>query len=318
MTDCLSQALAQERERLLLTLSASLKSELEKSQQRRIAVSDVLGELPRIFDLTCQELQTEVQEKSRIRSSTVAQQHGARRVEQGFEVGVLFREFSLIRTLTEEIIRQQKDSLSREKLFETQSRLSSTLEHLLYLAVTTYTHKQTQELSDQARRDPLTRLLNRATFDEALNDEVERASRYNREVSLVLLDVDRFKQVNDRFGHPAGDEVLLNVARIVQSSLRHSDTAFRYGGDEFTAICPETPGEVMAGVMRRVEASVLSYFADSPVSEECGISWGVASFPADATQAGELMRIADERLYECKKRHHQRFDEQRTLAGGKI
>jgi diguanylate cyclase (GGDEF)-like protein len=318
MTDCLSQALAQERERLLLTLSASLKSELEKSQQRRIAVSDVLGELPRIFDLTCQELQTEVQEKSRIRSSTVAQQHGARRVEQGFEVGVLFREFSLIRTLTEEIIRQQKDSLSREKLFETQSRLSSTLEHLLYLAVTTYTHKQTQELSDQARRDPLTRLLNRATFDEALNDEVERASRYNREVSLVLLDVDRFKQVNDRFGHPAGDEVLLNVARIVQSSLRHSDTAFRYGGDEFTAICPETPGEVMAGVMRRVEASVLSYFADSPVSEECGISWGVASFPADATQAGELMRIADERLYECKKRHHQRFDEQRTLAGEKI
>ncbi|MFN7947172.1 MAG: GGDEF domain-containing protein [Blastocatellia bacterium] len=317
MADSLSQALAQERERLLLALSASLKTELEKNQQRRIAVSDVLGELPRIFDLVCQELGADTQERSRIRSSTVAQQHGARRVEQGLEVGLLFREFSLIRTLIEEVIRCEAQTLDRARLFDTQSRLSSTLEHLLYLAVTTYTHKQTQELSDQARRDALTRLLNRATFDEALNDEVERASRYNRELSLVLLDVDRFKQVNDRFGHQSGDEVLLSVARIVQSSLRHSDTAFRYGGDEFAAICPETPGEVMEGVMRRVEASVLSYFADSPVSEECGISWGVASFPVDASRAADLMRIADERLYECKKAHHQRLDEQKNPAGEK-
>ncbi|HWQ36882.1 MAG TPA: GGDEF domain-containing protein [Blastocatellia bacterium] len=317
MADSLSQALAQERERLMLALSASLKTELEKNQQRRIAVSDVLGELPRVFDLVCQELEAETPERSRLRSSTVAQQHGARRVEQGFEVGVLFREFSLIRTLIEEIIRREADSLGRAELFDTQSRLSLTLEHLLYLAVTTYTHKQTQELSDQARRDPLTRLLNRAMFDEALSDEVERASRYTRELSLVLLDVDHFKQVNDRFGHQAGDEVLLSVARIVQSSLRHSDTAFRYGGDEFAAICPETPGEVMEGVMRRVEASVLSYLTDSPVAEECGISWGVASYPADATRVSDLLRIADERLYECKKQHHQQLDEQKTMAGDK-
>ncbi len=317
MADSLSQVLVQERERLLLALSASLKTELEKSQQRRIAVSDVLGELPRIFDLVCQELAAKTPERSRLRSSTVAQQHGARRVEQGLEVGFLFREFSLIRTLIEEVIRSQAQTPDLARLFDTQSRLSSTLEHLLYLAVTTYTHKQTQELSDQARRDALTRLLNRATFDESLNAEVERASRYNRELSLVLLDIDRFKQVNDRFGHQAGDEVLLSVARIVQSSLRHSDTAFRYGGDEFAAICPETPGEVMESVMRRVEASVLSYFADSPVSEECGISWGVASFPLDANRAADLMRIADERLYDCKKAHHQRLDEQKNAAGEK-
>lgn len=314
MSGLIRQTLIQERERLLLVLSARLKSELEADQRRRIAVSDLLGELPRVFDLVSQELEVVASENSRLRSSTVAQQHGARRVEQGFEISVLFREFSLLRTLIEEIIRQHADVLSREELFTIHSRLSLTIEHLLYLAVTVWTDKQTQELSDQARRDPLTRLLNRATFDEALHDEVGRASRYSRDLSLVLLDVDRFKQVNDRFGHPAGDEVLSNVARIVQSSLRHSDTAFRYGGDEFAAICPETPGEVMENVMRRVEASVLSYLADSPVAEECGISWGVASYPADADRPADLIQIADARLYECKKRHHQRLDEQKSLT----
>ncbi|HZS09212.1 MAG TPA: GGDEF domain-containing protein [Blastocatellia bacterium] len=315
MSGSVAQALARERERLLLRLSAQLKSEQEKNQRRRIAVSDLLGELPRLFDLVWQELEAETPEKGRLKSSTVAQQHGARRVEQGVEVGLLFREFSLIRSLVEEVIRQHAPALSKEELLETQSRVGSIIERLLYLSVSTYTHKQTQELSDQARRDPLTRLLNRATFDVALSDEVDRAQRYNRDLSVVLLDVDRFKQVNDRFGHQAGDEVLLSVARMVQSSLRHSDTAFRYGGDEFAAICPETPGEVMQGVMHRVEVSVISYLADSPVSEECGISWGVASYPADATKVAELMRIADERLYECKKQHHQRLDEQKTLAG---
>ncbi len=310
-----AQALAQERERLLLTLSARLKVELEKNQQRRIPVSDLMGELPRLFDLVCQELEADAPEKRGLRSSTVAQQHGARRIEQGMEVSVLFREFSLIRALTEEVIRQHVADLGKEELFAAQSRLSSTIEHLLYLSVSTYTHKQTQELSDQARRDPLTRLLNRTSFDLALNDEVERAQRYNRDLSIVLLDVDSFKQVNDRFGHQSGDQVLSSVARTIQTSLRHSDTAFRYGGDEFAAICPETPGEVMQVVMRRVEASVLSYFADSLVSEECGISWGVASFPADAALADDLVRIADERLYACKKQHHQRIAAPGTVPG---
>ncbi|MFN0122655.1 MAG: GGDEF domain-containing protein [Blastocatellia bacterium] len=313
MSDFISQILTQEREQLLLALTERLKAELESGQQRRVPVSDLLGELPRIYDLVCHKLRTGV--SGTLRSTTVAQQHGARRVEQGFEVGLLFREFSLLRGLIEEILLQQADHLEKTELLLAQAQMNGVLEHLLYLAVNTWTHKQTQELSDQARRDPLTRLLNRATFDHALHDEVERSLRYSRDFSVILLDVDRFKQVNDSFGHQAGDEVLLKVARIVQSSLRHSDVAFRYGGDEFAAICPETPGEVMNGVMKRVEASVLSYFADSPISEDCGISWGVASFPADATIAEELIRIADQRLYACKKQHHDEMD-QSLLSNG--
>jgi diguanylate cyclase (GGDEF)-like protein len=299
----IAQVLEQERERLLLTLSARLKAELESRQRRGIPVSDLMGELPRIYSLVCQALNNGRQEKAKGKISTAAPQHGVRRAEQGFDVGVLFHEFNLLRTLIEEVIRQRAGGLTKEQLLNAQTRLSATLEHLLYLAVNTHIHRHVQELSDQARRDPLTGLLNRATFDSCLSDEVDRASRYNRGLSLVLLDVDRFKSVNDRLGHQAGDQVLVSIARILHSSLRHSDTAFRYGGDEFAAICPETGGNVMEGVMRRLEASVLQ---EVRIAEQIGISWGIASFPTDASEAKDLIRIADERLYICKKEHHQR------------
>jgi diguanylate cyclase (GGDEF)-like protein len=309
MFGSLSQALERERERLLLALSVRLKSEIESRQRRGIPVSDLLGELPRIYDLLCQALSAEPTEKAHSKSSTSAPQHGARRAEQGFEVEVLFREFSLLRALVEDVIRRQAKELTKEELLGAQSRLSATLEHQLFLAVNTHIHKHTKELSDQARRDPLTGLLNRATFDSCLSDEVERARRYNRGLSLVLFDVDRFKSVNDRLGHQVGDQVLVSIARILQSSLRHSDTAFRYGGDEFAAICPETGGDVMKGVMRRLEASVLRYRAEAQIVEEIGISWGIASFPTDSSEVQELVRIADEQLYICKKGHHQRIAE---------
>lgn len=313
MAVAIAQALEQERERLLLTLSAQLKSELETRRQRGIAVQDLLGELPRIYNLVCQALNDHTAEKSKSKKSTAALQHGARRAEQGFEVGTLFREFNLLRALIEDVIRRQIGKLTKEELVGIQATLSATLDHLLYLAVNTHIHKQTQELSDQARRDPLTGLLNRATFDSCLGDEVDRASRYNRGVSLVLLDVDRFKSVNDRFGHQAGDQVLLSIARILHSSLRHSDMAFRYGGDEFAAICPETAGEAMATIMRRLEMSVLRYRTEARIMEEIGISWGIVAFPTDAIEVSELIRIADERLYACKKEHHQRMAERAML-----
>ena len=100
-----------------------------------------------------------------------------------------------------------------------------------------------------------------------------------RDLSLVLLDIDRFKSVNDLLGHPAGDEVLLAVAGTLSSSLRHSDLAFRYGGDEFAAICPETPGNVIHGLLERLESKLRQRFAEANLREEVGISWGVSMNP---------------------------------------
>jgi diguanylate cyclase (GGDEF)-like protein len=147
----------------------------------------------------------------------------------------------------------------------------------------------------------VTELPNRAAFNRKLRDEIERARRYGREFSVVLFDVDRFKSVNDRFGHLVGDQTLAQVARMLKSSLRQSDAVFRYGGDEFAAICPETSGGAMAHALRRLESNILAWRGESSVSEHLDVSWGVASFPADSAEENGLISKADERLYACKR-----------------
>jgi diguanylate cyclase (GGDEF)-like protein len=107
-----------------------------------------------------------------------------------------------------------------------------------------------------------------------------------------------------------GDEVLQSIAQIMQSSLRHSDLAFRYGGDEFAALFPETSHQAAVHVAQRLEQRFAQHWADRCAAEGktlvCGLSWGVASFPADAADTVTLVRVADEQLYVCKRAHHER------------
>ena len=153
-----------------------------------------------------------------------------------------------------------------------------------------------------ATRDQLTGLFNRRMFDEILQEETERSQRFDRPFSLILIDIDHFKRVNDTHGHLAGDEVLREVARRMEKKARSVDRVMRYGGEEFAILMLEGDSDVarrLAEVLREdIEADAV------PVGGELvlplTISAGVADFPRDASGADELIAAADKALCAAK------------------
>jgi len=148
-----------------------------------------------------------------------------------------------------------------------------------------------------ASHDPLTGLYNRRSFDVGLERSASRSLRYGWPFALALLDVDRFKALNDRLGHHGGDQVLRVVGHELRRSLRAGDTAARVGGDEFGLILSNDRLEQVAPLLERLEHAV-----QAAVGVELGFSAGVATAPGDGTDAVELYRLADRRLYEAKVR----------------
>ena len=159
--------------------------------------------------------------------------------------------------------------------------------------------EQVHQLRFLADHDPLTRLLNRRAFVERLESEVARSVRYNRSVGLVICDLDGFKDLNDRYGHIAGDAALQSFAEFVTNALRKPDDAFRIGGDEFAFLLAEATDEDARGVVARVTTLIES--SDDEQLRSLRASFGVASCPQDADDAQALFRLADEALYEAKR-----------------
>ncbi len=157
-----------------------------------------------------------------------------------------------------------------------------------------------EEVLVRAQRDALTGLANHGHFWSSLAAELNRADRYSHEFSLVMIDVDHFKQYNDRHGHISGDEVLRNVANVIGDRCRSCDHAARYGGEEFCVLLPETSlegGGIFAEKIRRsVEESCRTPKGNGPIT----VSLGVASYPDDGRTAIELVKAADEQLYRAK------------------
>jgi len=158
-----------------------------------------------------------------------------------------------------------------------------------------------QRLEELSYRDPLTGLYNRRKFEEFLEYEVYRSKRYSHHFSIVMVDLDNFKDINDTFGHPGGDMVLKEIASLIEENIRYSDIAARVGGDEFAVILPETDiknGMVVAEKLRRL-------ISETPLSVVSGnvrvrASFGIAGFPLNGETLNELLTACDVALYRAK------------------
>ncbi|WP_300667511.1 GGDEF domain-containing protein [Desulfoluna sp.] len=155
-----------------------------------------------------------------------------------------------------------------------------------------------------AFNDPLTELLNRRSMEHALKQEFNRAIRYNRELSVSFIDLDKFKLVNDQYGHDAGDKVLMDVAKILSRYTRESDILCRFAGDEFVLVLPETPVSQAESMMLRIQEEM----ASTPIAINSHtlyqqISYGIASLQVEKSHSyPSLLKHADKALYRNKKR----------------
>jgi diguanylate cyclase (GGDEF)-like protein len=160
-----------------------------------------------------------------------------------------------------------------------------------------------EELKQEAIRDPLTSLFNRRYLEEAFRREVSRCARRNLPLGVVVMDLDRFKPFNDRFGHAGGDAVLLAFAQLLQGLCRGEDIPCRLGGEEFALILPEAARDATARRAEEIRAATeaLLLTRDGTVLDKLTVSVGVATMPENGSERVALLGAADEAMYSAKR-----------------
>ena len=161
-------------------------------------------------------------------------------------------------------------------------------------------NRMADELNARARTDDLTDLPNFRAFRERIDVEIARAVRYKERFGVLVLDLDRFKQYNDRFGHLAGNDALQRVAQVIRETVRAVDFPARYGGEEFAVIVPLADAGALARIAERIRANIEALPAPAD-GAQVTISIGAAIFPVDGASTETLFQTADERLYEAKR-----------------
>ena len=177
-------------------------------------------------------------------------------------------------------------------------QMAATLEHL----------RRFTSVKSMATYDVLTGLYNRRYFEERLKFETERCFSYRIPLSLVMVDIDHFKKVNDTFGHPEGDMILREVASLLTKSVRKKDTVVRYGGEEFILILPEADIEASSIIAERIRLLVESTLFDVGKAQlNITVSLGISSFPIHQAGSGsDLIKMADQALYDAKRKGRNR------------
>lgn len=229
------------------------------------------------------------------------QQIGRRLAEKHVQAGgTLISALEAYMRLRQAMILASRDVFrdSDRPFFDLMTRLNRCIDRILFAIAEGYFSAFQAEIEKQAITDPLTGLGNSRRFREALSAELKRSDRTGRPFSIVFVDVDDFKDINDRIGHVEADYTLTAIGRALASQLRGSDLVCRWGGDEFIILLPETERQEAGVLAERLRASVADY-------DKCAgatISLGVACYPVDGKDYDSLVANADRALYVSKDR----------------
>ena len=162
--------------------------------------------------------------------------------------------------------------------------------------------RQADQLAALSETDSLTGLLNARGFASRLRAEIKRSKRYREPLTLLFLDLDGLKRINDRDGHRAGSAALREVGSVIHTALRESDVAARWGGDEFTILAPNTSREAAFTLAERVRCEIAGHVSTWPLTASIGVATHEADEDGMPADSGALMRAADTAMYEAKRR----------------
>ena len=204
-----------------------------------------------------------------------------------------------------DLIQQRHAELSRStsRPITLNTAIIDVLENINLLRVPIFVeYREFTKLRVNAATDALTGLYNRRLFEDYFQKELSRSKRLRQQLALVIMDLHRFKQVNDRYGHQQGDQALRLAAAAARDTVRASDYTFRIGGDEFAILlpqCDQEQGTTLTWRLRsRYEAAVKNLYPGVPLT----LDFGISVFPSDGEQREVLIRVADTRLYDMKKK----------------
>jgi len=262
-----------------------------------------LGDIPTFITELGREVERPLPGRMRVGGplASIARDHARQREALGFAPREVVTEFLLLRRVLWRFVATRVHELAGAEVVEVQRRINDTIDRLVVECVVAYFDRATAELSEQARCDPLTGLLNHQAFSDVLALEIERSARYDHGVTLVFVDVDRFKEINDTLGHVEGDRVLHRIASLASTMLRGSDAAGRMGGDEFAVLLLESDKHAGARFLRRFTSGIGDLIRRKELPPGFDLSAGTSHYPSEAMDADALLRLADARQYESKR-----------------
>jgi diguanylate cyclase (GGDEF)-like protein len=183
------------------------------------------------------------------------------------------------------------------------------------MAVSVTNSRMVRQLKEMATTDGLTGLLNHRVFQEELEKKTKSAERFGHDLSVILTDLDKFKSVNDTYGHPVGDVVLRKFSEVLQNAMRETDLVARYGGEEFVVICEQTDARGALNLANRIREEMAKLVFQSEIGEfRVTCSLGIASFPMHTKEKAKIVELADQALYVAKERGRNRAEVHRGMV----